>query len=319
MTKNLPLLKSDSKFLLFWDFLMLLLIILFIFAFSTEFFFDMDMENEFPLIVQIKIFSCIFFFSNMFIRMNTEYYECGFCVKERKKIIINYAKNLLLWDLISMTSLIMSFFEETAVYYYKILFLCTYFSFRELYKNLKEQRITNDYLEMCLLLFRLICISHLIACLWHGIAYYNIINVPEHWLDSFYNYGWHKRYVASIYWAIATLCTVGYGDITPKNFLEMGFCSCVMLIGTLVFGYSINSIGLLINRMDQRKKELNEKMIIIDHFLNKGNIKEDLKFKVKNYLQYIWRSDDKNLEKLRQLSKHCLRKEILYETIAENL
>ena len=287
------------------------------FGFSLEIAFDVDLEGDFPFTYILKIFSCIFICLNIFIKVNTEYFEYGICVKERTKIMINYAKNMLFLDFLTLSSLIMSFYEEDTVYYYKCLFFFTYFKIRKLYNNLKQQRKTSDFFEICLLLFRLICISHIIACIWHAIAYYNLIVVPSHWLDAYSYYDWQHRYIISLYWGITTLCTVGYGDITPKNSLEIGYCCIVMLIGTLIFGYSINSIGVLINRIEERGKELSEKMTIIDIFMNKGNIKEDLRIKVKNYLQYIWKTDDKNLEKAEQIIDTLpsnLREEIILES-----
>ena len=299
---------------------MLILYLIFVFGFSLEFSFAIDIEEEFPFTYYLKIFSLFFFSMNVFTKLNTDYFEYGMCVKERKKIIINYAKNMLLWDLISLSSLSMSFFEGNFIYFFKLFFLLTYFNIRKLFHNLKEQKMTNDTMEIFLLLFRLICISHFIACIWHAIAYYNVILDPNHWLDNYNTDNWQKRYIASLYWAITTLCTVGYGDITPKNYLEMSYCSFVMLMGTLIFGYSINSIGLLINRIDQRGKEFREKMAIIDNFMNKGNFNEDLRTKVKNYLQYIWKSEDKNLEKAEEIIMNLpsnMRKEILLESVGK--
>jgi potassium voltage-gated channel Eag-related subfamily H protein 5/cyclic nucleotide gated channel alpha 1 len=50
-----------------------------------------------------------------------------------------------------------------------------------------------------------------------------------------------------LYWAITTIVTVGYGDLTPRNYVEVLFVMIVQLIGTAVFGYMINVIGITVD------------------------------------------------------------------------
>ena len=46
-----------------------------------------------------------------------------------------------------------------------------------------------------------------------------------------------RRYVASLYWAITTMSTVGYGDIVPVNTAERIFAiSAMVLRGQRGFG-----------------------------------------------------------------------------------
>lgn len=50
-------------------------------------------------------------------------------------------------------------------------------------------------------------------------------------------------YVYSLYFILMTMTTIGYGDITPVNPIEIGFTLFVMLICSALFGFTLNSIN----------------------------------------------------------------------------
>ena len=50
-----------------------------------------------------------------------------------------------------------------------------------------------------------------------------------------------------------TMTTVGYGDVTAKNNLETAVSICTMLIGSIVFAYSVNSIGIFVSNIYKNK------------------------------------------------------------------
>ena len=50
-------------------------------------------------------------------------------------------------------------------------------------------------------------------------------------------------YVTAFYWAITTLSTVGYGDITPATFGEKVFSILAELFGCVLFAMLIGTLG----------------------------------------------------------------------------
>ena len=69
----------------------------------------------------------------------------------------------------------------------------------------------------------------------------------------------------SIYWAIVTLTTVGYGDISPKTNLGQIFSGIIMILGYSIIIVSTGFIGMEINTINtvcsQCKKEIKSKKI----------------------------------------------------------
>ena len=59
-------------------------------------------------------------------------------------------------------------------------------------------------------------------------------------------------YITSIYFAVTTMLTVGYGDVIPKTPLEKLFCVFSMLITCCVFAYSMNVIGNIIENLNKK-------------------------------------------------------------------
>jgi hypothetical protein len=48
------------------------------------------------------------------------------------------------------------------------------------------------------------------------------------------------------------MVTVGYGDITPNNFVEAIIVTIIEVVGTAIFGYMINVIGLTVNEIQKK-------------------------------------------------------------------
>ena len=48
------------------------------------------------------------------------------------------------------------------------------------------------------------------------------------------------------------MTTVGYGDISPNNTIEYIIAMSCMLFGSGIIGYSINSIGTILKKMNKK-------------------------------------------------------------------
>ena len=62
------------------------------------------------------------------------------------------------------------------------------------------------------------------------------------------------RYINSIYWAVITMITVGYGDISPQNSIEKVFVCLMSMLCCFVFAYALNHIGSIIEGLQSSGK-----------------------------------------------------------------
>jgi hypothetical protein len=115
---------------------------------------------------------------------------------------------------------------------------------------------------------------HWIACGWM------LIN-PRPDLDP-YSY-----YNVSLYWAVTTLTTVGYGDITPQTNLGRLYTMGVMMIGVASYGIIIGNFSRMIMMADKYKEERKEKMNNLHQFMRYYNIPASLQRQVFSYYNHL--------------------------------
>lgn len=58
------------------------------------------------------------------------------------------------------------------------------------------------------------------------------------------------QYTASIYYALVTMTTIGYGDILPANNDERKFCTVTMLVGASIFAYAITNMCTVVHNLN---------------------------------------------------------------------
>eukprot|EP01043_Picozoa_sp_COSAG02_P026055 COSAG02_NODE_1489_length_12365_cov_22.798793_8_plen_652_part_00 len=58
------------------------------------------------------------------------------------------------------------------------------------------------------------------------------------------------QYTASIYYALVTMTTIGYGDILPANNDERIFCTVTMLVGASIFAYAITNMCTVVHNLN---------------------------------------------------------------------
>lgn len=97
-------------------------------------------------------------------------------------------------------------------------------------------------------------------------------------------------YVIALYWAVTTLTTVGYGDVTPHNNLQRFYTMFVMVLGVGVYGYVIGNVSSLLSNLDVARATYQERLENIDRFMKLHSVPPDLQKRVRDYYSYLWHS-----------------------------
>ena len=129
-------------------------------------------------------------------------------------------------------------------------------------------------LKLVLIGVTILLALHWIACGWM------VIN-PRSAVDN------TSFYVISLYWAVATLTTVGYGDITPVDNIGRIYTMGVMIIGVGVYGIIIGNISRLMMLADKYTEEKKEKMNNLNQFMKYYNIPNSLQRQVFSFYNHL--------------------------------
>ena len=171
-----------------------------------------------------------------------------------------------------------------------------------------EMRLSINYavLSIMQILGTLLFICHLFACLWGLQASFDPLNKwpGEKEFCSAYNSIEDScppgkvcaedvacsqptsMYMYSLYWSIATVTSIGYGDVaaTASNSEEQLVCTMIMVCGALLFAQLVGSFCGLAASITPDKKEFRFDMSDLNLLMRQENVPLGMRMRLREYL-----------------------------------
>ncbi|XP_048172770.1 potassium voltage-gated channel subfamily H member 4 isoform X2 [Corvus hawaiiensis] len=159
---------------------------------------------------------------------------------------------------------------------------------------------------LTLLMSMFALLAHWMACIWYVIGRKELeSNDPRTW-----EIGWlhelgkrleapyinnslggpsiRSAYIASLYFTLSSLTSVGFGNVCANTDTEKIFSICTMLIGALMHAVVFGNVTAIIQRMYSRRSLYHTRMKDLKDFIRVHHLPQQLKQRMLEYFQTTW-------------------------------
>ncbi|VVB09090.1 unnamed protein product [Arabis nemorensis] len=162
----------------------------------------------------------------------------------------------------------------------------------------RDTRINYLFTRILKLLFVEIYCTHTAACIFYylattlppeneGYTWIGSLKLGDYSYENFRKIDLWKRYITSLYFAIVTMATVGYGDIHAVNLREMIFVMVYVSFDMVLGAYLIGNITALIVKGSNTER-FRDKMNDLISFMNRKKLGRRIRSEITGHvrLQY---------------------------------
>ena len=149
-------------------------------------------------------------------------------------------------------------------------------------------------------------------------------NESQGWIvdQNLQNNNYIDLYITALYYLITTLTTVGYGDITGSNILEIIYGIFTLIVGTCAYSWILTYISNYIKKNNEKYIDFEEKMKMLNEIkLEYPNLGKSLKDRIARYLNYNKSENKFNLKCILESLPSALQNNLIieiYKPIIEN-
>lgn len=95
------------------------------------------------------------------------------------------------------------------------------------------------------------------------------------------------QYLSALYWAYATMTSVGYGDVKAVTDVERGYSVVIIFLGAMLFAVTVGRMSALQQEKNATKLKMRKKILSINEFVKFRNLPRDLRARVREYYDFV--------------------------------
>ncbi|KAK3426428.1 hypothetical protein EUGRSUZ_F02882 [Eucalyptus grandis] len=164
----------------------------------------------------------------------------------------------------------------------------------------KDIRINYMFTRIVKLIVVELYCTHTAACIFYylattlpsseeGYTWIGSLKLGDNSYSNFREIDLWKRYLTSLYFAIITMATVGYGDIHAVNLREMIFVMVYVSFDMILGAYLIGNMTALIVKGSKTEK-FRDKMTDLIKYMNRNKLGRDIRNQIKGHVRLQYES-----------------------------
>lgn len=148
-------------------------------------------------------------------------------------------------------------------------------------------RINSQIERLIYFLFSFVLMNHVVACLWFftsNLQYFN----PNCWVVKL---GYIDKTIGELYlacysWSLATITTIGFGNISAGTSIERLYNLIVMSFGVVMFSFAIGSLSSIVNISDRKAEKMTQKLQMLSLIQKEYKINKEISQRIRASIKY---------------------------------
>eukprot|EP00163_Fabomonas_tropica_P030364 TRINITY_DN681_c0_g1_i1.p1 TRINITY_DN681_c0_g1~~TRINITY_DN681_c0_g1_i1.p1 ORF type:complete len:1518 (+),score=303.17 TRINITY_DN681_c0_g1_i1:420-4973(+) len=247
-----------------------------------------------PVIFAMDYIWDVLFWIGIPVQFRVALSQRGIIQRDLTAIRRSYLRGWFAWDILSILPLdlfLMATGDYQVVAIARLLRLIRVAKVPRKFSNWEKQAKINAILiRVCRLSFWIVLMAHWSGTVWFLIGDAEGKRTNTSWTldDGLENATVGMKWSRSLYWAVTTLTTVGYGDIKPFTEGETIYAIVMMLAGQSLYAFIIGTMSTLVANADALGTDFQRKVERVSAYMRWRNLPAMLRDKINRYLDYLW-------------------------------